>query len=61
MAEYCLFEFVKNFEQLYSRRYMTMNMISLYILQMLSARATGPLFANNSFVFEDINGFIAVA
>ena len=57
LAESCLFEFVKNFEELYSRRYMTMNIHQIVHLADV-VRATGPLFAINSFVFEDINGFI---
>lgn len=56
-AEKCLFKFVKNFENMYSARYLTMNFD--HILHITDCvRGNGPLFANNCFVFEDLNGYI---
>jgi hypothetical protein len=52
-AEKCLFKLVENFEHLYSARYLTMN-----CHQLDCVKGNGPLFANNCFVFEDLNGYI---
>lgn len=57
VAENCLFHFVKYIPELYSPRNMTMNVHQLLHLTDC-VRATGPLFANNCFVFEDLNGYI---
>ena len=57
VAETLLFEFVKGFEDLYSLRYMTINVHQLVHLAD-SVRRTGPLFAKNCSIFEDLNGFI---
>lgn len=57
VAENCLFNFVSLFPSLYSQRNMTMNLHQLVHLTDC-VRATGPLFSNNCFVFEDLNGFI---
>ena len=56
-AEKCLLKFVEHFEKLYSSRYLTMNMHQLVHITDC-VRANGPLFANNCFVFEDLNGYI---
>ena len=55
LAEMCLFEFVKRSEELYSLRFMTMNVHQLVHLVDV-VKVTGPLFANNGFVFEDSKG-----
>ena len=56
-AQLCIDEFLKQFQHLYSLQFMTMNIHQIVHLVDV-VRLTGPLFANNSFVFEDINGFI---
>ena len=56
-AEKCLLMFVENFPDLYSPRYQTMNCHQLLHIAD-SVRANGPLFVNNCFVFEDLNGYI---
>lgn len=56
-AEKCLFTFVENFPILYSQRFMSMNVHQLLHITD-SVRVNGPLFANNCFVFEDLNGYI---
>ena len=57
IAEQCLVMFVANFAGLYGGRFMTMNIHSLLHL-VDSVRANGPLFVNNCFVFEDLNGYL---
>lgn len=56
-AEKCLFKFVENFQNMYSARYLTMNCHQLLHITDC-VRGNGPLFANNCFVFEDLNGYI---
>jgi hypothetical protein len=56
-AERCLFKFVENFPILYSARFMSMNIHQLLHITD-SVRANGPLFSNNCFIFEDLNGYI---
>lgn len=56
-AELLLFTFVEDFADLYTVRYMTMNVHQLVHLSDM-VRKTGPLFVNNCFIFEDLNGFI---
>ena len=57
VAESCIQEFIKNFADFYSARHMTMNIHQLLHLPQ-AVRSAGPLFVNNCFVFEDLNGFI---
>lgn len=56
-AEMCHFKFVENFENLYSARFLTMNCHQLLHITDC-VRANGPLFVNNCFVFEDLNGYV---
>ncbi|XP_071478605.1 uncharacterized protein [Diadema antillarum] len=56
-AEACIKQFVGSFAELYSERYMTMNVHQVLHL-VNTVLKTGPLFANNCFVFEDLNGYI---
>ncbi|XP_063403282.1 uncharacterized protein LOC134712602 [Mytilus trossulus] len=56
-AERCLFLFIENFPNLYSSRYLTMNCHQLLHITDC-VRANGPLFVNNCFAFEDLNGYI---
>ena len=57
IAETCLQNFVQLFSTLYSPQYVTMNAHQLLHITDC-VRATGPLFSNNCFVFEDLNGYI---
>ncbi|XP_078533887.1 LOW QUALITY PROTEIN: uncharacterized protein LOC144820125 [Lissotriton helveticus] len=57
IAEQCLLLFVQLFNDLYEKRFLTMNVHQLVHL-VDSVRATGPLFTANCFVFEDLNGFL---
>ena len=57
LAETLLFKFVGDFAENYSLRYMTLNVHQLVHLTDM-VRHAGPLFANNCFIFEDLNGFI---
>ncbi|XP_078497132.1 uncharacterized protein LOC144753257 isoform X1 [Lissotriton helveticus] len=56
-AETCLLTFVKIFADLYDQRFMTMNIHQLVHLSDC-VRHNGPLFSNNCFHFEDLNGYI---
>ncbi|XP_033725860.1 uncharacterized protein LOC117315674 [Pecten maximus] len=56
-AEGALLLFVENFERLYEARYTTLNLHQLIHL-VDCVRHTGPLFVNNCFIFEDLNGYI---
>lgn len=56
-AEKCLIKFVENVQILYSERFMSKNIHQLLHITD-SVRANGPLFSNNCFVFEDLNGYI---
>ena len=56
-AEACIKQFVGSFAELYSGRYMTMNVHQVLHL-VNTVLKTEPLFANNCFVFEDLNGYI---
>jgi hypothetical protein len=57
MTETALSLFVENFSVLYGERYMTLNVHQLLHLTDC-VRHTGPLYVNNCFIFEDLNGFI---
>lgn len=57
VAEAALFLFVENFQTLYGERFMTLNVHQLVHLTDC-VRHTGPLYVNNCFIFEDLNGFI---
>lgn len=58
VAEAC---FIDNFVQLFSTSYEP-KYTMMYMHQLLNltdcVRATGPLFSNNCFIFEDLNGYI---
>ncbi|XP_069465487.1 uncharacterized protein [Ambystoma mexicanum] len=56
-AERCLITFVELYEQLYGERGMTLNLHNLIHLTDC-VRFTGPLYINNCFIFEDLNGFL---
>ncbi|KAK3085488.1 hypothetical protein FSP39_004118 [Pinctada imbricata] len=56
-AESALLLFVEMYETLYGRRFMTLNLHQLLHLSDC-VRQTGPLYVNNCFIFEDLNGFI---
>ncbi|CAG2216785.1 unnamed protein product [Mytilus edulis] len=56
-AEQCLFKFVELFTSFYPERNLTMNCHQLLHITD-SVRANGPLFANNCFIFEDLNGYL---
>lgn len=57
VAEAALFLFNENFQTLYGGRFMTLNVHQLLHLTDC-VRHTGPLYVNNCFIFEDLNGFI---
>lgn len=57
IAEGALFLFVECFEKLYGLRYCTLNLHQLVHL-IDCVKQTGPLFVNNCYIFEDLNGFI---
>ena len=57
IAEGALFLFVECFQNLYGLRYCTLNLHQLVHL-VDCVKQTGPLFINNCFIFEDLNGFI---
>ena len=57
LAENCLCLFVQNYAALYGQRGSTLNLHNLLHLTDC-VRNTGPLFVNNCFVFEDLNGYI---
>lgn len=56
-AESALLLFVEHFQILYGERYMTLNVHQLVHLTDC-VRHTGPLYVNNCFIFEDLNGYI---
>lgn len=56
-ADTALLLFVENFKDLYGERYLTLNIHQLVHLADC-VRYTGPLYVNNCFIFEDLNGFI---
>lgn len=49
--------FVEEFQKLYGYQWLTLNQHQLIHL-VDCVRNTGPLFVNNCFIFEDLNGFI---
>lgn len=53
----CLSKFVENLENMYSARYLTMNCHQLLHITDC-VRGNDPLFANNCFMFEHLNGYI---
>lgn len=57
IADAALLLFVENFKELYGDRYFTLNMHQLVHLADC-VKYTGPLYVNNCFIFEDLNGFI---
>ena len=56
-ADTALLLFVENFNILYGDRYLTLNLHQLLHLTDC-VRYTGPLYVNNCFIFEDLNGYI---
>ncbi|XP_060599450.1 uncharacterized protein LOC132753052, partial [Ruditapes philippinarum] len=56
-AEGALLLFVECFQNLYGLRYYTLNLHQLVHLADCVTQ-TGPLFVNNCFIFEDLNGYI---
>ena len=56
-ADGALLLFVENFERLYEKRFTTLNLHQLVHL-VDCVKHTGPLFSNNCFIFEDLNGYI---
>lgn len=56
-AERCFTKFVENFSELYSLRFLTMNCHQLLHITDC-VKSNGPLFANNCFIFENLNGYI---
>lgn len=56
-AERCLTKFVEIFSELYSLRFLTMNCHQLLHITDC-VKSNGPLFANNCFIFENLNGYI---
>lgn len=56
-AEACLHEFVKTFADLYDLQFITMNVHQLVHLGR-TVKCTGPLYSNNCFVYESLNGFL---
>ena len=56
-ADTALLLFVENFKDLYGARYLTLNLHQLVHLADC-VRHAGPLYVNNCFIFEDLNGFI---
>lgn len=57
VAEGALFLFVECFQNLYELRYSTLNLHQLVHL-VDCVKHTGPLFVNNCFIFEDLNGYV---
>jgi hypothetical protein len=57
VVESALLLFVENYQLLYGERFMTLNVHQLVHLTDC-VRHTGPLYVNNCFIFEDLNGFI---
>lgn len=57
VVESALLLFVENYQVLYGERFMTLNVHQLVHLTDC-VRHTGPLYVNNCFIFEDLNGFI---
>lgn len=57
IAEQALLLFVEEFQKLYGYQWLTLNQHQLIHL-VDCVRNTGPLFVNNCFIFEDLNGFI---
>lgn len=56
-AERCLTNFVESFSELYSLRFSAINCHQLlHITDCL--KSYGPLFANNCFIFENLNSYI---
>lgn len=56
-VEQALLLFVEQYQHLYGEQYLTLNQHQLVLL-VDCVRNTGPLFVNNCFIFEDLNGFI---
>lgn len=56
-AEGALLLFVEYYDKLYGQRYCTLNLHQLVHLTDC-VRYTGPLYVNNCFIFEDLNGYI---
>lgn len=56
-VEQALLLFVEQYQHLYGEQYLTLNQHQLVHL-VDCVRDTGPLFVNNCFIFEDLNGFI---
>lgn len=56
-AEGALLLFVENYERLYEVRYATLNLHQLVHL-VDCVKHTGPVFVNNCFIFEDLNGYL---
>lgn len=56
-VEKALLLFVDQYQYLYGKQYLTLNQHQLVHL-VECVRETGPLFVNNCFIFEDLNGFI---
>lgn len=56
-VEQALLLFVEQYKHLYGEQYLTLNQHQLVHL-VDCVRDTGPLFVNNCFIFEDLNGFI---
>ncbi|XP_078312805.1 uncharacterized protein LOC144619254 [Crassostrea virginica] len=57
VVESALLLFVENYQVLYGERFMTLNVHQLVHLTDC-VRHTGPLYVNNCFIFEDLNGYI---
>jgi len=58
-AETALFLFVELYAELYSRKYITLNVHRIvHLADCVNLRYTGPLYVNNCFIFEDLNRFI---
>lgn len=57
IADAALLLFIENVKELYGDRYLTLNMHQLVHLAEC-VKYTGPLYVNNCFIFEDLNGFI---
>lgn len=56
-VEQALLLFVEQYQHLYGEQYLTLNQHQLVHL-VDCVRDTGPLYVNNCFIFEDLNGFI---
>ena len=56
-VETALLLFVEQYQYLYGKQYLTLNQHQLVHL-VDCVKDTGPLYVNNCFIFEDLNGFI---